>query len=373
VSVVRCQRFARRYRVRTALFALACVTCVACADSGGPDEDTAPASLEELGLFDDVVAQTPAPGVVPYDVNAVLFADDSYKLRFMKVPGGQAATYDEDGPWDFPVGTQLVKTFYFPTDERELDGPRRLLETRILERTNDDTNDTDEDWTVHTYVWNEEQTEALRVKAGKRLHVSWTDELGTARELEYRVPNDNECATCHAKDHAIEPLGPQTRQLHRDYEYGTAEMSDVANQIDRLVELGALSGDVPDAAERFALSDPYGDEDLDTRARSYLDANCAHCHRPGGEAGSTGLDLRITNMDPYSLGVCKGPVAAGPGSGQRAHDVVPGDPDKSILVFRMESTDPSIKMPELPTITSDEDGVRLIREWVAAMPGDGCP
>lgn len=323
-------------------------------------------SLERLGLFTDPVAQTPAAGVIPYDVNAVLFADESYKLRFLRIPDGESATYDADDLWDFPNGTLFVKTFYFPADEREPEGPRRLLETRIIERA-------DDEWTGRSYVWNEEQTEAVRVKAGKRFTVNWIDGEGDARELAYRVPNDVECKTCHSLDDDFEPLGPRTRQLNRDYNYGSAAMPDVHNQIDHLVDLSLVTGDVPPALDRFALSDPYGDADLDSRARSYLDANCAHCHRPGGEAGSTGLDLRISNVDLYSIGVCKGPVAAGPGSGQRAHDIVPGNPDLSILVFRMESTDPSIKMPELPTITSDANGVALIRDWIAAMPQDGCP
>jgi hypothetical protein len=107
---------------------------------------------------------------------------------------------------------------------------------------------------------------------------------------------------------------------------------------------------------------------LERRARAYLDANCSHCHRPGGEAGSTALDLRAETEDAFKLGTCRTPVAAGPGSGQHRYDIVPGDPDASIMVFRMESTDPELKMPELPTLTSDAAGTALVREWIAAMP-----
>jgi uncharacterized repeat protein (TIGR03806 family) len=183
------------------------------------------------------------------------------------------------------------------------------------------------------------------------------------------VPNDNECKTCHSKSHTFEPLGPRTRQLNRDHEYGGR----AKNQIDYLSELGWIDVDTGDAAQRFTLADPYGDASLERRARAYLDANCSHCHRPGGEAGSTALDLRAETLDPYNIGVCRSPVAAGPGSGSRTSDIVPGDPDASILVFRMESTDPEIKMPELPTPTSDARGTALIREWIAAMPAEsGC-
>ncbi len=344
------------------LTATSLVTAACAEESRAP---TAPETLDALALFTDAVAQTPADNVVPYDVNAVLFADESYKLRFLSLPEGERATYDADELWDFPNGTRFIKTFYFPEDERAPDGARRLLETRIIERK-------DGEWSGRTYVWDDGQTEAVRVKAGRRLSVTWIDRTGTERALDYRVPNDNECATCHSLNHDFEPLGPRTRQLNRDYDYGTTSMPDVRNQIDHLQTLGLLTGDIPAADERFTLSDPYGDADLDARARAYLDANCSHCHRPGGEAGSTGLDLRISNDNPYAFGVCKGPVAAGPGSGQREHDIVPGAPDESILVYRMESTDPSIKMPELPTVTSDADGVALIRAWIEAMPQDGC-
>lgn len=345
-------------------FAVSCLVIAGCSEANTPP--STPETLEDLGLFSDAVAQTPADDVIAYEVNAVLFSDESYKLRFLQVPDGQTATYDATGLWGFPDGTRFVKTFYFPLDERDPSGDRRLLETRIIEKT-------DGEWSGRTYVWNDAQTETVRVKAGQRTTVEWIDKQGDARELVYRIPNDNECKTCHALEGEFEPLGPRTRQMNRDYDYGTAELPRVENQIDHLRDLGLLVGDIPLAMDRFSLVDPYGDADLETRARSYLDANCSHCHRPGGEAGSAGLDLRMENVEQRSLGICKAPVAAGPGSGQRAHDIVPGDPDASILVFRMESTDPSIKMPELPTITSDADGVALIREWITAMPSDGCP
>jgi uncharacterized repeat protein (TIGR03806 family) len=354
------------------LCAAACWLC-ACGGAGasrGDDDDgddapsAQPESLEALELFADPVAQEPAASVVPYDVNAVLYADEAEKLRFLAIPEGEQATYDDSAVWQFPDGTRLVKTFFFWNDARDQARGRRLLETRIIECAAGK-------WSGRTYVWNDAQTEARRLKAGKTLDVAWIDQDGKHRTLDYRVPNDNECKTCHAKKHVFEPLGPRTRQLDRDHDYGSAHHPKPENQIDHLMRAGLLRGDVPRAADRFALLDPYGDDSADTlerRARSYLDANCSHCHRPGGEAGSTALDLRAESEEAFGLGVCRTPVAAGPGSGGHEYDIVPGDPDASILVYRMESTDPEIKMPELPTVTSDAQGVALIREWIAAMP-----
>ena len=329
----------------------------------GPGETGEP--LDDLELFTDAVAQEPAAGVIPYDVNAVLYADGTEKLRFLQVPAGEAAEYDPSKVWAFPDGTRLVKTFYVLNDARDPSLGRRLIETRIIERSAGK-------WTGRTYVWNDAQSEALRLKTGKRVALHWIDEDGNAQDLEYRVPNDNECKTCHAQKHVFEPLGPRTRQLSREHDYGTADQPEREDQIDHLAALGMVTGAIEPAAERFVLAEPYGDGDVTSRARAYLDANCSHCHRPGGEAGSTALDLRAETSDPFELGQCRTPVAAGPGSGDRNWDIVAGDPDASILVYRMESTDPAIKMPELPTITSDAAGTALIKAWIAAMPPESC-
>lgn len=349
-----------------------CAMVQACAD-GAADDAMANAAgvtsgktgepLEALGLFSDPVAQTPADGVVPYDVNAVLYADEVDKLRFIALPAGQAAEYDPVEMWRYPEGTRFVKTFYVPLDAREPQGERRLLETRIVELQGGS-------WSGRTYVWNDAQTEARRLKTGRTVPLRWIGADGEPREVDYRVPNDNECKSCHSHDRAFEPLGPSTRQLNRRYAYGPDGEDE--NQIDHLVALGLLRGEVEPESERATLVDPYGTAELSRRARSYLDANCSHCHRPGGEAGSTALDLRYHVEEPFAWGVCRAPVAAGPGSAGRLHDIVPGDPDASIMVFRMASTDPKIKMPELPTVTSDRAGTALIREWIAAMSAVKC-
>jgi len=100
-------------------------------------------------------------------------------------------------------------------------------------------------------------------------------------------------------------------------------------------------------------------------ARGYLDVNCAHCHRPGAGASNSGLDLRWEQTDQAALGVMKRPVAAGRGAGQLLFSVVPGKPDESILVHRMESTEPGVAMPELGKDTVDRDGLAVVRRWIA--------
>src|SRR5699024_9932708 len=56
----------------------------------------------------------PNKGVVPYGVNAKLFSDYADKMRTVWMPKGTSATYEPVKAFDFPVGTILSKTFYYP-------------------------------------------------------------------------------------------------------------------------------------------------------------------------------------------------------------------------------------------------------------------
>ena len=111
------------------------------------------------------------------------------------------------------------------------------------------------------------------------------------------------------------------------------------------------------------------DASLDARARAYLDINCSHCHNPSGPADTSGLNLEPDAAGP-ALGTCKAPIAAGGGSGGRPYGIVPGKPEESITVFRMETTDPGKMMPELGRAVSHEEGVALITAWIAQMQGE---
>jgi hypothetical protein len=110
-------------------------------------------------------------------------------------------------------------------------------------------------------------------------------------------------------------------------------------------------------------------DDLDRRARSYLDINCGHCHNPHGAADTSGLFLTMAESSPRRLGLCKPPVAAGRGTGGRHASIVPGAPDASILVYRVGSTDPGEMMPELGRTTAHDAGLELLRRWIEGLPG----
>ncbi len=319
------------------------------------------ATLREYDFFQgDMAAMTPKEGVVPYSVAAPLWADQAGKGRFIVLPEGGKIGFSADDDWEFPDGTILVKSFYFDHDRRDPAKGARILETRLLVRQAGA-------WDVFTYLWNDEQTEATLLRTGKHLMVDFVDVDGAARTEEYIVPNLDQCSSCHERDDEERSLGLVTAQMNRVVE----QDGEMVSQLEWMAGLGMFAAPPPAAASLPAFVDPMGSAGtLDQRARSYLHGNCAHCHRPGGGAGKSGLVFLATATDPAEFGVCKVPAAAGPGAGGHPHDIVPGHPDDSIIIFRMNSLDPEIKMPELPNRVIDKDGVQLIRDWIAAMPSD---
>jgi uncharacterized repeat protein (TIGR03806 family) len=329
-------------------FIIAALLLTGCGESGGGDG--APERLSEWGLFADGLSQTPAEGVHPYTVVSPLFSDYAAKHRFIRVPEGTAVGFTADGPWDFPEGTVLVKTFSFPVDRRDPSAGERIIETRLLvleEGT----------WQPYVYLWDGD--DAFLTQVGARVDVEWVHDEGESRTLTYRVPNAAQCANCHGGLDDVLPLGPRTLQM------------DHSGQLERLAGEGLFAEALP--GERDALVDPEGDAGtLDERARAYLHANCGHCHRDQGSAGQSGLWLTADVTEELQLGVCKRPVAAGRAAGGRTFDIVPGAPDDSVMVYRMESDEAGIKMPELPSQLVHPEGVDLIRAWIAAMEPAGC-
>ncbi|MBU1820927.1 MAG: hypothetical protein KKG00_05360 [Bacteroidetes bacterium] len=326
------------------------------------DGDTLPIapkeSLSEYGFFTGEIAdQQPTEGVVPYMLNTPLFSDYAEKLRFVKLPAGQAVTYNADKVLDFPVGTTLIKTFYYPNDARDPAKGRRLMETRLLLHE-------PSGWKALEYIWNDEQTDAYLEVAGDTKSVSWIDAAGQPRQLAYSMPNLNQCKGCHNRNEKLTPIGPTARQLNGEFTYG----STTENQLTHWQKAGILAS-LPalETVPKVPHWEDVTDGTLDKRARAWLDINCAHCHSPEGPARSSGLLLHWQETDPTHLGIMKAPVAAGRGSGGRLYSIVPGQPDKSILVYRLESTDPGEMMPELGRKTVDTEGVKLVREWIRTL------
>ncbi len=322
--------------------------------------DKPPKRLSAYGFFEGLAKGTgiskPAEGIVEYDLITPLFSDFAVKTRHVHVPEGQAAIYSEKEAFDFPVGSALIKTFAFPADFRRPDEDIRLIETRVLLRHEDG-------WQAMAYVWNADQTDAELKIAGKRLDLSFVDMKGEAVSFSYAVPNKNQCKGCHAIDGEITPIGPKARNLNRDFSHGSDAAS---NQLAWWADHSLLEG-LPESGVQQAANWLDADASLDLRARTWLDVNCAHCHRPEGPASNSGLFLTFDEPNPVARGIGKRPVAAGRGAGDNQFDIVPGHPERSILITRVESTEPGVMMPELGRALTDERAVDLLRQWILTL------
>jgi hypothetical protein len=292
--------------------------------------DTMPPRLSDFRLFTDARGTDPNDGVEPYDLNTPLFSDYAEKFRYLYLPPGTRARPDGEGLPDFPLGTVLVKSFGYPADMRRPERDIRILETRLLIRRATG-------WVALPYVWNAELGDAELKRGGKRLPVDWIDARGRSRSISYAVPNQNQCKECHALSGEITPIGPKARNMR-----------------------GGPGATLP-------VWDDPATGSLDRRARAYLDVNCGHCHNPKGAASNSGLFLTWEEKDRTAIGIGKRPVAAGRGSGGLDFDIAPGHPERSILTFRMKTTEPGLAMPELGRATVHDEAVVLLEDWIRAM------
>ena len=367
--------------------ALAVLLLAGCANR--PDQVTFhatdnPESLADWGLFTVKEGRiTPHQGMVTYELQTPLFSDYAQKWRTVWMPKGAAAKYDAEKPFDFPVGTIVTKTFYYTvpdsvakpgestavlkmtpaTYQRGVDGLDlrhvRLIETRLLVRRANG-------WEALPYVWNSDQTEAKLDRTGEDIPLDLVDGAKHTPFV-YSVPNANQCAGCHTADfhdRKLMPIGLKARHLNRPF----GGPGDEINQLQRLAAIGYLKGlpgaDVPHEANWQDAAAPIGE-----RARAYLDVNCAHCHNANGPARTSGLWLDAKTLDPRLIGACKPPVAAGRGTGNRPFDIVPGHPERSIISYRLASTDPGEMMPELGRSLEHQEGVAMIADWIITLKG----
>ncbi|CAH0997886.1 hypothetical protein EMA8858_04021 [Emticicia aquatica] len=320
--------------------------------------------LSDYGFFEgNGSEQKPALGVYTYSLNTPLFTDYAEKLRFVKLPNNQTVPYNDREVLEFPVGSVIIKTFYYPNDFRKPELGRKLIETRLLLHEEDG-------WKALDYVWNDEQTEAFLEVAGDVKEVSYIDAQGKKKKHEYGIPNINQCKGCHNRNEKMSPIGPSARQLNGEYSaWNIPKATGVPqNQLLHWQKLGILTN-LPaiEQVPKAAVWNKPESGSIEERARIWLDINCAHCHRMGGPAQTSGLNLSIYETDPIAYGILKTPVAAGRGSGNKKYDIVPGKPDESIIVYRMESNDPGVMMPEVGRKTTHKEGVELIKEWIRSM------
>lgn len=299
-------------------------------DPAGPAApDRFPRRLSETGCFDDPT--TPSPALVPYAPRVTLWADGLDKARWLVLPDDASATVGADGDLDLPVGTMLFK---------QLRDGDRIVETRLYVRHDDDG------WGAYTYVTLPDGSDAVLAPAGDRVT------LDDGRVWDVPAPGD--CATCHTPAAGV-TLGLELAQLDQAQAYGDAW----ARQLDTLAAIGVLPAARPAVTPLARLDDPGP---VAPRARAYLHANCAMCHRPGG-GGLSDMDLRIATPLAGTR-TCDVPGTDTSAIVEGARRLTPGLPQASLLWLRLASDDPRLRMPQLGTRLPHADAVDVVGAWI---------
>ncbi len=315
-----------------------------------------PKLLSQTGAFKDTPHLVPSDELVPYDLIVPFWSDGAQKLRWIAMPAGKIE-FSPTGEWVFPAGTVFVKTFELPVDARDPTLKRRL-ETRLLMVQGGGV--------VYgvDYKWRPDLSDADLLPDSLTESVPIANAAGQTHPQSWYYPSRKDCMTCH-NQLAGGVLGIKTRQMNHDFVYpsGVAD-----NELREWNHLGLFATPLREAdiKDLPRLAAP-GDESrsVEDRARSYLDANCSHCHRPGGTTVA-GFDARYdTPLDQQEL--VNGAVLLDQGI-DHPRIISPHDIWRSIAYMRINTVG-DIRMPPIARQTIDENGVALMREWIDSMPG----
>ena len=335
-----------------------------------------PRRLSETGLFASVAEHRPAVGVIPYQVTAEQWIDGAAKQRFLALPRDSqiefdGITYPQPAPgaphgWKFPDGTVAMETISM---EMEVGKPasRRRLETRILhyEKLSGDENVGDQFWRGYTYVWNDEQTDAVLLEdtLGRDLKLKIKDAAAPngVRTQTWHLPSRAECTVCHNMA-AKYVLGINTLQINRDTVHGGAS----ENQLAGFQRMGLFTEPLPMTPEELPqLVDPRdASQELNARGRSYLHANCSHCHRKWG--GGNGEFRLLSTVKLEEMGVAEVKPEQGGFFLSDARLIDPGHPYRSVLLYRTSKLGPG-RMPRIGSLVVDREGVGLLHDWIAGL------
>ena len=313
-------------------------------ESGGASSNPVPTLLSETGCFASLFPLEPLSTSEPYEVNTRLWSDGATKERWINVPNGETITVTDTHDWEFPIGTVLVKNFSVQD---------QLLETRLFMRHDDG------DWAGYSYEWNSQETEATLVPSE-----------GSDRQVGSQVwhyPSRIECLQCHTDSIGF-VAGPETAQLNKYFR--DESTGQIVNQLTRIANrFEFANANFDDPTQLPMLADIEDDSQTDHwKSRSYLYANCAMCHQPGG-SGRGPEDFRYSlptdqinaiNVEAVidNLGIPDGQL------------ISPGDADNSIMALRMHSLDPSIRMPQIGTTLEDVGALGVIDGWINSLDDD---
>jgi len=316
--------------------------------AGPPDPWPAP-SLRDTGLYADWDSKGIGPEKIRFSPQYPLWTDGAIKTRWMELPPGTFIDASDPDAWQFPVGTRFWKEFAFG----------RRAETRFIEHTA-------EGWKYATYAWSDDESAA-----------DLAPERGIARSVVIRdgvrhgIPSRSDCKSCHEGSPA-RILGFSTLQLSTDRDPNAPHAEALppdAVTLRTLVDRGLVRGlpaHLAGGSPRIAATAPVA-----RAALGYLHGNCSYCHTLSGELASLKFSLLYPVAEsfehPPAQETTVGQISKfvpsiweAPGERVRA-----GEPDRSVLALRMASRNPVAQMPPLGSRIVDEEGVALIRKWIA--------
>ena len=309
-------------------------------------------TLSDYNFFDgDLKDLSPVYGVLPYDLNSSLFSDYAKKKRFVWMPDDVSAAYVNDySPLNFPIGTVLIKNFYYNNVQPAND--TRIIETRLMINKADG-------WIFANYIWNDDQSEAIFSLEGGLTDIEWI-ENGVPKSTTYKIPPESECFTCHKIAAIPMPIGPKPQNLNKDHAFSDG----VFNQLEKLKEFGYLNGSIP--TDINTVIDWQDDsQSIDLRMRSYMDVNCAHCHSEDAHCHYRPVRFAFNeNDDEINLGACVEPEEQ---FGGLTYIVSPGNINRSMLHFRLSTTLAQRRMPLLGRNLVHEEAVEMVEEWINSL------
>jgi hypothetical protein len=315
--------------------------------------------LRCAGLYSDFPAKVLDPSLRSYKPALELWSDGAAKQRWISIPAGTKIDSSSVDEWGFPIGTRAWKEF-------RLDGKR--IETRLYEKGPSGT------WRHATFVWNADETDAVRTTGGVRIA------RGGADVPPYEIPNDNQCNACHAgrKDKL---LGFETVNL------GLAGAEGLT--LAALVAEGLLTSPPPSTL----LSFPEDGTGKAAAALAWTHVSCGPCHNRSADAngvqsnvylltrGSSLLALdggpaAVESLDAFATTVGKTTMTEIPDGGGATFSIIKaGDPSASLASYlsgrRVAPTgSPNEKeqMPPIVTRLVDTKGHGAFDAWISSLP-----
>ena len=318
----------------------------------------------------DMKNQVPESDVLPYEPASSLFTDYAHKKRFVWIPKGMKATYDGDGNvLQLPVGSAIIKTFYY--EKVQPLNTTKIIETRLMIRKADG-------WIFAEYVWNNDQTEAYLDMNGSNVSIDYKDENNILQSVpNYRIPNVVQCIICHKSKQMINnvevdtyiPIGIKPQNLNFDYNYG----NETKNQLTKWIEKGILQNNFSLPSEANTAID-YKDasKPLEKRVRSYLDINCAHCHQDNRHCDYRPMRFSFTESGDIqngraNLGICVDTQDMQDFPPALSKIISPGNVNRSMLYYRLNTTNENFRMPLHGRTVIHTEGVNLLQQWINTL------